>query len=51
MAWTIESTFAGSRPSEKFGTHSINRFIVSFRLRNARKKTASFKILLLQACM
>ena len=24
---TIASTFAGSRPSEKFGTHSMSRFI------------------------
>src|SRR5438874_2640384 len=29
MAATIASTFAASRPSEKFGTHSISRFIVS----------------------
>src|SRR5258707_15220577 len=27
MAATMASTFAGSRPSEKFGTHSIRRFI------------------------
>src|SRR6267154_6778391 len=27
IAATIASTFAASRPSEKFGTHSINRFV------------------------
>src|SRR5437667_2882168 len=30
MAATRACTFAGSRPSEKFGTHSISRFIVLF---------------------
>src|SRR5258708_31694078 len=29
IAATMASTFAGSRPSEKFGTHSISRFIAS----------------------
>src|SRR5208282_194355 len=28
----MASTFAGSRPSEKFGTHSINRFIANVSL-------------------
>src|ERR1700757_536569 len=32
IACTIASTLAASRPSEKFGTHSISRFIVWFRL-------------------
>ena len=30
MAETIASTFAGSRPSEKLGTHSINLFMGYF---------------------
>src|ERR1700730_3876401 len=31
MASTRESTFYGSRPSEKFGTHSIRRFMKYWR--------------------